>query len=101
VNLPVYSSTADNRGPNLVGLQHPALASLPTRLVCPLREKIALTPLREVILWNRKKYIVACDLIRPINRSALKKLGALDEETSARILQTFSRLLAMPEDPDF
>jgi len=96
VNLPLYSSTVEVREPNLVGLQHPALGSLPTQLVCPLRERIAVTPLREVILWNRKKYIVACDLIRPIHRQALKKLGELDEEASARILRTFSRMLATP-----
>ncbi|MFZ4682967.1 MAG: hypothetical protein ACOYMS_10725 [Terrimicrobiaceae bacterium] len=101
MSLPVYSSTADNRTPNLVGLQHPALAALPTQLVCPLREKIAVTPLREVVFWNRKKYIAACDLIRPINRKALKKLGELDEETSDRILRTFARLLAVPGEPDF
>lgn len=99
--MPLYSSTSDNREPNLVGLQHPALGSLPTQLVCSFREGIALTPLREAIHWKRKKYIVACDLIRPIHRQALKKLGDLDEETSARVLETFSRMLATPNDAEF
>ncbi len=94
MSLPLYSSTGNYQEPNLVGLQHPLLACLPTQLVCPLREEIALTPLRESIVWNEKKYIVACDLIRPINRKGLHPVGVLDEETSTRILRTFQRMLA-------
>jgi len=94
VNLPFYSSTSNQQEPNLVGLQHPLLAVLPTQLVCPLREEICLTPLCKAVLWNGIKYIVACDLILPINRKGLHSIGFLDEETSARILKTFQRMLA-------
>jgi hypothetical protein len=51
-------------------------------------------PLREEICWNGTTYLVACDLIRPINRKALRLLGELDEKISARILQRFQRMLA-------
>ena len=70
-------------------------------MVCLLQEGIARTPLREVIRWNRKEYVVACDLIRPIHRQALKKLGELDREASTRILRTFSRMLAIPGEAEF
>ena len=76
-----------------MGLQHPALATLPTQLVIPFRVGIALTPLREKAKWNGKDHIVACDLIRPIRTTALHTIGALDTETSLRVLRTFLRLL--------
>jgi hypothetical protein len=94
VKLPLYSSNADLTVPNLVGLQHPALASLPTQLVCPFRAGVALTPLREKARWKGRDFIVACDLIRPIRTTALKPLGELGEADSARILGTFQRMLA-------
>jgi mRNA-degrading endonuclease toxin of MazEF toxin-antitoxin module len=94
VNLPLYSSAADVAAPNLVGLQHPALASLPTQLVCPLRQGIALTPFREAAAWGGVEYVVVCDLIRPICTLALKRVGELDSEASSRILRTFQMLLA-------
>lgn len=98
MKLPLYSSTAETGEPNLVGLQHPALSMLPTELVCPMRRDIAETPLRASVLWKNKKYLVACDLIRPINRRALKPIGELEEETSSRILSLFQRMLAHPDD---
>lgn len=94
MNLPLYSSTADTSRPNLVGLQHPALAALPTQLVCPLRENLSLTPLRVKIRWSESNYVVACDLLRPINTAALKRIGELDGATSEEILRTFQLLLA-------
>jgi mRNA-degrading endonuclease toxin of MazEF toxin-antitoxin module len=94
MNLPLYSSTADSSRPNLVGLQHPALAALPTQLVCPLRESISLTPLRVKIRWGASDYVAACDLLRPINSVALKRVGELDAATSAKVLRTFQLLLA-------
>jgi len=39
-------------------------------------------------------FIVACDLIRPINTAVLKRIGELDHSTSLKILQTFQLLLA-------
>jgi mRNA-degrading endonuclease toxin of MazEF toxin-antitoxin module len=94
MNLPLYSSTADTARPNLVGLQHPGLAGLPTQLVCPVRENLSLTPLRVKIRWNGADYIAACDLLRPINTTALKRIGELDSTASAEILHTFQLLLA-------
>lgn len=94
MNLPIYSSTSDRHLPNLVGLQHPALAALPTQLVCPMQTDIALTPLRERAKWNGRELIVACDLIHPIRSTALHPIGSLDNETSKRILQTFKMMLA-------
>jgi hypothetical protein len=94
MNLPLYSSTAELAHPNLVALQHPGLAGLPTQLVCPVRENLSLTPLRVKFQWNGNEYVVACDLLRPINTSALKLVGALDSAASAEILRTFQLLLA-------
>lgn len=93
MRLPLYCSTAKGSEPNLVGLQHPALSSLPTQLVCPLRPDISLTPIRVRILIAAKEHVVACDLIRPIDRKALLPMGHLDPETSARILATFLLIL--------
>jgi hypothetical protein len=94
MNLPLYSSTSDFSKPNLVGLQHPDLAGLPTQLVCPVRENIALTPLRARIRWGGFEFVVVCDLLRPINSSALKRLGELETADSLKILSTFKLLLA-------
>jgi mRNA-degrading endonuclease toxin of MazEF toxin-antitoxin module len=99
MRLPLYCSTPRGKTPNLVCLQHPALAALPTQLVCPLRPEIFLTPLRETVSLDGKEYTVACDLIRPINRKTLRHMGELDPETSARILTTISRVLATDEEP--
>ena len=97
MRLPLYCSASKGTAPNLVGLQHPALHSLPTQLVCPLGPDISLTPLREKILIAEKEYVVACDLIRPINRNTLRPMGELDPETSARIIQTFQLVLAQED----
>ena len=97
MNLPLYSSTADISRPDLVGLQHPGLAALPTQLVCPLRENLSLTPLRVKIRWGDSDYVAACDLLRPINSAALRCIGELDNTASADILRTFQLLLANDE----
>ena len=94
MNLSLYSSTSDISQPNLVGLQHPGLAGLPTQLVCPIRENLTLTPLRTRIRWGGIDFVVACDLLRPINSTALKRLGEVSESESVKILQTFQLLLA-------
>jgi hypothetical protein len=93
MRLPLYASKSGAIDPNLVALQHPGLAALPTMLVCPLRAGISRTPVRVEIRWNRKLFIVACDLIRPVNRKLLRAMGELDEVTSRAILSTFLRLL--------
>jgi hypothetical protein len=97
MRLPLYSSIEKGTEPNLVGLQHPALASLPTQLVCPLRADTSLTPLREKIMIAEKEFVVACDLIRPINRKVLRPMGELDPDSSSRIIATFQLLLAQEE----
>jgi mRNA-degrading endonuclease toxin of MazEF toxin-antitoxin module len=45
------------------------------------------------ILIADKEQVVACDLIRPISRKALRPMGHLDPETSERILATFLLIL--------
>ena len=94
MSLPLYSSTADISRPNLVGLQHHGLAALPTQLVCPVRENLSLTPLRVKLRWHGVDYVVACDLVRPVNTAALKRVGQLDGTTSTETLHTFQLLLA-------
>lgn len=94
MNLPLYSSTKDLTRPNLVGLQHLNLAGLPTQLVCPVRENLALTPLRVRFQWVGIEFVVACDLLRPIHSSALKRIGELGESESLKIISTFNLLLA-------
>ena len=97
MRLPLYCSTAKGTEPNLVGLQHSALSSLPTQLVCPLRRNILLTPIRVKIRIEGQAHVVACDLIRPINRKTLRPIGELDPETSARIIATFQLMLAQED----
>ena len=93
MRLQLYTSKPGAIDPNLVALQHPGLTALPTILVCPLRAGMSRTPVRVEIRWNGKLFIVACDLIRPVNRKLLRAMGELDEATSRAILSTFSRLL--------
>lgn len=97
MRLPLYCSTAKGTEPNLVRLQHPALSSLPTQLVCPLRSDVSLTPIRKKIRISGQEYVVACDLIRPINRKTLRPMGELDPETSAHIIATFQLMLAQED----
>jgi hypothetical protein len=53
--------------------------------------------LREKIIIAEKEYVVACDLIRPINRRVLRPMGYLDSDSSARIIATFQFMLAQDE----
>jgi mRNA-degrading endonuclease toxin of MazEF toxin-antitoxin module len=95
MRLGLFSSKAGSPlHPNLVALQHPRLNGLPTVLVCPIQSRLALTPVRIEIVWEGKTLVVACDLVRPIHRQILRPVGEVDEQTSARILETFARLLA-------
>ena len=93
MRLQLYTSKPGAAEPNLVSLQHPGLSALPTVLVCPLRSGMALTPLRTEARWGGRSFVVACDLIRPINRHALRAIGELDGTASRAILTTFLRLL--------
>jgi hypothetical protein len=49
------------------------------------------------IRWGDSDYVAACNLLRPINSSALKRVGELDAATSAEVLRTFELLLANDE----
>jgi mRNA-degrading endonuclease toxin of MazEF toxin-antitoxin module len=94
MRLPLYTSKTGAVDPNLIALQHPSLAALPTVLVCPVHAGISRTPVRVEIRWGEKSFMVACDLIRPVNRKLLRPIGELDEATSEAILSTFKRLLS-------
>jgi hypothetical protein len=76
MRLQVYTSKPEGTDPNLVSLQPPGL-----------------TPLRDKILWGGRSYVVACDLLRPINRQVLRPIGEMGEDDSRLILTTFLRLL--------
>jgi mRNA-degrading endonuclease toxin of MazEF toxin-antitoxin module len=93
MRLQLYTSKTGAIDPNLVALQHPSLAALPTVLVCPVRAGISRTPVRVEIRWGEKSFMVACDLIRPVNRKLLRPMGELDDATSQAIFSTFLRLL--------
>ena len=93
MRLQLYTSKTGAIDPNLVSLQHPSLAALPTVLVCPVHAGISRTPVRVEIRWGKKSFMVACDLIRPVNRKLLRPMGELDEATSQAIFSTFLRLL--------
>ena len=93
MRLELFSSVRESQEPNLVSLQNPKLTALPTVLVCPLKESISPTPLRVTVRHGQRKFIAACDLLRPIHRQALRPMGQLDEKTSREILGTFLRIL--------
>ena len=94
MNLEVYSSKTGSAEPNLVANQAADLEMLPTVLVCPLLAGEALTAVRTPAVVGGRRYVVLCDLARPINRRVLLKAGVLDESASARIMHTFTILLA-------
>ena len=94
MNLELFSSKAGVAEPNLVAIQAADLGMLPTILVCPLIAAEPLTGVRTTAAVNGRRYVVLCDLARPINRRVLTKAGMLDETSSVRVMQTFSRLLA-------
>ena len=78
----------------MVSIQHPQLVTA-TELVCPLKRQAALTTVRTTIEIGGEQFVVPCDLVRPINRRALRPMGELDEVASMRVLQTFLSLLAV------
>jgi hypothetical protein len=94
VSLELYTSKAGIAEPNLVAIQAEDLEMLPTVLVCPLIASEPLTAVRTTATVEGQRYVVLCDLARPINRRVSTKSGVLDETSSARVMQTFSKLLA-------
>ena len=80
MRLALYLSVPQGDAPNLVALQDEALAALPTVLVCPLKERIALTPLRAEIAWGERTLIACTELARPIRgRVSVQRAFALGE----------------------
>jgi hypothetical protein len=67
---------------------------LPTVLVCPLKAGLALTALRVEMTTGGETLIVCTELARPIRRTALRRMGELDEETSRLVMERFLQLLA-------
>jgi hypothetical protein len=94
VKLALYSSVPRGEQPNLVSIQHPQFA-IATELVCPLRREASLTSVRTVVTVGPEKYIVLCELARPVDRRALRRMGELSEAESSRVLETFVSLLAV------
>ena len=94
MRLALYASNMRATTPNLVALQDEALSALPTVLVCPLKAGVALTAVRVEVHWRRDRLIACGELIRPIRRTALRPMGALDEATSKLIMERFLKLLA-------
>jgi hypothetical protein len=93
MRLEVFSSKRGNPEPNLVAIQAADLDMLPTVLVCPLLIGEPVTAVRTTATFSNRKYTVLCDLARPINRRVLDLVGTLDDETSRRIIATFTLLL--------
>jgi mRNA-degrading endonuclease toxin of MazEF toxin-antitoxin module len=94
VRLALYASTPTATTPNLVALQDETFAALPTVLVCPLKAGIALTALRVEMTAGGETLIVCTELARPIRRTALRRMGELDEKTSGLVMERFLQLLA-------
>ena len=94
MRLALFSSKAKGGEPNLVAAQHPRLDSIPTVLVCPLKQGIRPVPFRPEVEWNGRDYVVMCELTRPINRRALRYLGELGSEDSAKVIVVLHSLLA-------
>jgi hypothetical protein len=78
----------------LFAIQAADLEMLPTVLVCPLLVGEPLTAMRTTAMVGGRRYVVLCDLARPINRRALAKTGVLNDSALARIMQIFAMLLA-------
>ncbi len=94
MRLALFASTPRTTAPNLVAVQDEALSVLPTVLVCPLKAGIALTAARVEMHWHGKRLIACPDLTRPISRTTLRLMGALDDAASGLIMERFLKLLA-------
>lgn len=97
MKLALYASTPAATTPNLVALQDETFAALPTVLVCPLQAGMALTALRVEAIIGGETLVVCPELARPIRRTALRRMGGLDEETSRLVMERFLQLLARDE----
>jgi mRNA-degrading endonuclease toxin of MazEF toxin-antitoxin module len=94
VKLALYASTPGATTPNLVALQDETFAALPTVLVCPLKAGMALTALRVEAVISGETLVICTELARPIRRTALRRMGELDDENSRLVMERFLSLLA-------
>ena len=78
----------------MIGLQDEALINVPTVLVCPLQQKMAVIPSRVRIIWEGRELVACLELARPIRRTALRAMGHLDEWHSRQVMSRFLQLLA-------
>ena len=67
---------------------------LATVLVCPLRKDVPLTRVRAEVTVGGARFVVMCELARPIHRRVLMPAGELNAEDSRRVVGTFLLLLA-------
>lgn len=67
---------------------------LATVLVCPMWNDVPLTRVRTEVTFRGERFVVMCELARPINRRALMPAGELGEADSFQVIQTFRLLLA-------
>jgi mRNA-degrading endonuclease toxin of MazEF toxin-antitoxin module len=94
MRLALYYSTPRANEPNYVAIQDPALAAVPTVLVCPMLRQMEWADFRTRVRWGDATYIVACDLVRPVHRQGLRQLGELDQTASSAVMKAFEQLLA-------
>lgn len=94
MRLALYCSTSRADEPNYVAIQDPALAAIPTVLVCPMLRQLEWADFRTKVQWGDVTYIVACDLVRPVHRQGLRLLGELSETESGAVMKAFGELLA-------
>ncbi|MEQ1858590.1 MAG: hypothetical protein ABMA13_01490 [Chthoniobacteraceae bacterium] len=88
MNLPVFSSKTSGQEPNLVGVQDEGIESPPTVLVCPMRRDLHKTSLRPHVTFADRRFVVGCDLVRPIHRRVLRLLGYLSDADSRAVIAT-------------
>lgn len=94
MRLKLYSSRRGQTSPHLVAIQSADLDMLATVLVCPLRNDVPLTGVRAAVKVGAERFVVMCDLARPIHRRALVEVGDLNDEDSVRVMLIFGLLLA-------
>ena len=94
VRLKLYASRRGDPVPNLIAIQSEELDMLPTVLVCPFQVGYPVTRLRVQVERAGKKFVVLCELARPIHRRVLVQAGEVNEGDSRRVMETFRLLLA-------
>src|SRR5688572_15860284 len=98
MRLPVFSSTKDGASRRRVAVQAAAFDFMPTVILCPLvpAGEGMVTDARVSVNLDGVDYIADCDLPRAIKVTALNRIGSLEEETSAQVLEKIHALLEWP-----